>query len=200
MTESDMIARAKQYMEALSQGVNPLTGTPLLSGECASEERMKRCFAFTAQVLDKAYNDTLRKEYRTVRRDISNYHVSAEELSKFEYSDDPVGINKIRERFNALVDRTKVKPLKVTSITAFLLGAGLLAQGENEKYPTEAGMSVGITYAERTDPYTGRTYRQVVYTRAAQQFLVDNIDALCTLNAERQTRVALNGGAVEDDV
>ncbi len=196
MTESDMIARAKQYMESLADGINPLTGTPLIPGECASEERMKRCFAFTAQVLGQAYNDTLRKEYKTVRRNIDDYHVSAEELARFEFSDEPVGINKVREKFNALIDKRFVKPLKVTSLLAFLLGSGLLAQGDGEKYPTEAGMSMGISYVERTDPYTGQIRRQVLYSRAAQQFLVDNIDALCAINADRQARVKLNSGDV----
>lgn len=200
MTESDMIARAKQYMEALANGINPLTGTPLVPGECASEERMRRCFAYTAQVLERAYNDTLRKEYKRVRRNIDSYRVSPEELARFEFSDEPVGINTVRDKFNALIDRTVVKPLKVTSMLAFLLGSGLLMQKDGKKYPTEAGSSMGISCIDRKDPYTGQIRKQVVYSRDAQQFLVDNIDALCAINEDRQVRAGLMNGADEDEV
>lgn len=198
MTEADMIARAKQYMEALAEGFNPLTGTPLVPGECASEERMRRCFAYTAQVLERALEAEARRERKAFQKKASDFSLTADQLADFEYSEKPISASEFRRRINQLIDETATKALKLSSITGFLLGAGLLQLVGGEKLPTDAGDSLGITVEERTS-VNGRPYRVVLYSRAAQQFLVDNIDALCTLNADKQVRVSLNNGAAEDE-
>ena len=190
MTETDKIARARQYMELLAKGINPLTGVNLIPGECASEERMKRCFEYTAGILARAYDRELREEYRTVRKNAADFNLSPEELARFEFSDEPIGAGKLKEKLNALVDKTVTKPLKVTSITAFLISAGLLANEDGEKRPTPEGAGMGITVERRTNPY-GAEFEQILYSKQAQQFIIDNIDALCALNADNATRKAL---------
>lgn len=199
MTESDMIARAKQYMEALADGFNPLTGVPLIPGECASEERMRRCFAYTAQVLGRALDAETRRKRKSLQRRASDFTLTAEQLADFEFSEKPISASEFRRRINTLIDETDTKSLKLSSITGFLLGAGLLHLAEGEKLPTDDGNALGINVEERIS-VNGRPYKVVLYSRTAQQFLIDNIDALCTLNAERQARVALNSGAAADDV
>lgn len=194
MTESDIIARAKQYMDALASGINPITGVPLDPGECAADERMKRCFLYTSKVLSEAYDRKIREEYRTVRRNASDFFLTQEELAGFEYSDEPIGVTKIKDRLNVLRNEQNVKPLKVTSITAFLMGSGLLEMRENEKIPTDAGRAIGITVTERTDMYSGAVRKYVVYSREAQQFIIDNIDALCAINKNSAQRKAIIGG------
>ena len=65
MTELDTIKRAKMYMEKLSQGVNPIDGTPVPEGDLTRNARMSRCFAYVAQVLDKVVTNTAARVAKT---------------------------------------------------------------------------------------------------------------------------------------
>lgn len=65
MTELDTIKRAKMYMEKLSQGVNPIDGTPVPEGDLTRNARMSRCFAYVAQVLDKVVTNTAARAAKT---------------------------------------------------------------------------------------------------------------------------------------
>ena len=65
MTELDTIKRAKMYMEKLSQGINPIDGTPVPEGDLTRNARMSRCFAYVAQVLDKVVTNTAARVAKT---------------------------------------------------------------------------------------------------------------------------------------
>ena len=52
-------------MEKLSQGVNPIDGTPVPEGDLTRNARMSRCFAYVAQVLDKVVTNTAARAAKT---------------------------------------------------------------------------------------------------------------------------------------
>ena len=52
-------------MEKLSQGVNPIDGTPVPEGDLTRNARMSRCFAYVAQVLDKVVTNTAARVAKT---------------------------------------------------------------------------------------------------------------------------------------
>ena len=79
-----------------------------------------------------------------------------------------------------------MQKLKTTSITAFLLQSGLLFEeespnGSKNKRPTEAGRSLGITTTVRSGQ--NGEYTAVIYSKEAQQFIMDNLDAIVAVNA-----------------
>lgn len=53
MTELEMIRRAARYMKQLSQGIDPISGQEIGENSVLDEVRLARCFAFTADVLDR---------------------------------------------------------------------------------------------------------------------------------------------------
>ena len=78
-----------------------------------------------------------------------------------------------------------MRKLKTISITGYLMKTGLLAEevkpdGTKVKRPTEAGRSLGISTATRTGMYG--EYTAVIYDRDAQQFILDNPDAIAAIN------------------
>ena len=80
-----------------------------------------------------------------------------------------------------------MQKLKTTSITKFLLESGLLFEeesvsGSKNKRPTEAGRQHGISAAQRMSQ--NGEYTAVVYSREAQQFILDNLDAIIAINTE----------------
>ena len=84
--------------------------------------------------------------------------------------------------------------MKTTSVTAFLITSGLIEKTDNTVRPTDAGRAMGIEVLHKVSAYNGQPYDQVVYPRSVQQFIVDNIDALCAYNRERAIRTAANSG------
>ena len=194
MTEADMIARAKMYMEQLASGINPLTGQPLQSGECAAEERMRRCFEYTASVLDAAYRREIDREIKANRRCADEFNLTAEQIARYELSNEPIGLTAIRERFNSLVDISVTKRLKITAFTAFLIASGLIEEVDGIKRPTEEGRRMGIYEIERENLFSGHKYTQLVYSNEVQRFMLDNIDSLSAYNSDHAVRKAVNRG------
>ena len=78
--------------------------------------------------------------------------------------------------------------LTAPMVTEWLVSIGVLfievnAEGKNVKRPSSQGISFGISVEARTS--MNGPYSVVVYDRAAQQFLLDNMDAALEMN--RQT-------------
>ena len=82
--------------------------------------------------------------------------------------------------------------LSYSGIVEWLAEIGMMEDadmpdGKKTKRPTAIGRETGISVEERLG--TGGTYQVVVYNRAAQQFIVDNLDAIIfagNLNAQMQ--------------
>ena len=51
MEELDMIRRARQYLEALSSGTDPIGKKPIPQGETLLQPRLSRCFRYVAELL-----------------------------------------------------------------------------------------------------------------------------------------------------
>ena len=110
-----------------------------------------------------------------------------EARARYPFGDWPATASVIAQRLNELSDQTTMQKLKTTSITRFLLQAGLLFEevgpsGNKNKHPTEAGWKLGISTAQRSGQ--NGEYTIVVYDREAQRFILDNLDAIIALNAE----------------
>lgn len=43
MTELEIMKRAKQYIDALANGTDPLSGRPVQSGDVVNQVRISRC-------------------------------------------------------------------------------------------------------------------------------------------------------------
>ena len=114
------------------------------------------------------------------------YLLPLETRAQFRFSDRPVTVSVIAQQLNELVNQETMQKLKVTSISAFLMQSGLieaqeLPSGQAVKRPTDAGFSLGISTEQRTGQLGD--YTVVVYDRSAQQFLLDNLDAIIAINA-----------------
>ena len=51
MTELETMERARQYMEQLANGINPLDGSMIPDGEVVNQVRLSRCFFYVESVL-----------------------------------------------------------------------------------------------------------------------------------------------------
>ena len=186
MTELEILQHAKDYLDKLAKGIDPLTGREVPEGEIINNVRVSRCLFYVSDVLRQVIENGGIQVKAVKDSEKAPFALSFEDRSRYAFGDWPLSASQIAQRLNELVDLETMQKLKTTSITKFLLQSGLLfdeegSGGKKNKRPTEAGRELGISTQLRTGQ--NGDYTAVVYSREAQQFILDNLDAIITINA-----------------
>ena len=186
MTELEIMQHAKDYLDKLAKGIDPLTGREVPEGEILRNVRISRCLSYVSDVLRQVIENG-GVQVKTLREgEKAPYALSFEDRGRYAFGDWPLSVSQIAQRLNELVDLNSMQKLKTTSITKFLQQSGLLFDeegpgGSKNKRPTEAGWKLGIATQQRSGQ--NGDYTAVVYDRQAQQFILDNLDAIIAINA-----------------
>lgn len=178
MTELETIQHAKNYLDKLAQGINPLTNEPIPENELLNNVRISRCLFCTSDILRQVLENG-GVTPRAPREKKLPFHIDYETLTKFSYSDTPIAITQITERINDLVDTSNMKKISYTLIRNWLVDSGMLKEvvlsdEKTVKRPTIQGEQLGISVEHRVGQY-GKEYDVVVYGRSAQEFIIDNL-------------------------
>ena len=183
MTELDILRHAKMYMDKLANGIDPIMDQAAPEEDIINNVRLSRCFFYVSGVLEKVIENggVVGKKPRPTHP----FSLTYDQIRRYEFPDVSIPITALTQGINALSENEDMKKLKYTSISQFLEQSGMLevveqANGRKAKRPTDAGRSIGIYTEERTGqngPYTA-----VLYNRGAQQFILDNIDAIIEIN------------------
>lgn len=203
MTDLEILARARMYIDKLANGINPLDGTNLSDDDIVNNVRISRCLFYVTGILDKV----IANGGEVTASPISfggkvEFHLSAEQLEKFEYSSEPITISEIGRRLNALKDDNNMKNITLRSITSWLVNIGLLCEvhenGKTGKFATKAGTDIGIVCGNREGQYGG--YTLVLYGLDAQRFIIDNLEtALSFYENEKAEKYSLAGTPWTDE-
>lgn len=186
MTELEIMQHAKDYLDKLAKGIDPLTGREVPEGEIINNVRISRCLFYVSDVLRQVIENGGIQVKAVKENKKAPFALSFEDRARYSFGDWPATVSVIAQRLNELVDLNTMQKLKTTSITAFLMQSGLLFEeekpnGSKAKRPTEAGRALGISTAQRMGQ--NGEYTAVVYSREAQQFILDNLDAIMAINA-----------------
>ena len=184
MTELEKMQRAKMYLDKMANGINPITDEQTPDEDSLNNVRVSRCLFYVSDILRQVIENggIIGKQSKPSKHSFSVTH---DDLKRFTISSMPIPVSEITKRINELVANQTMTELKHTSITTFLIESGFLTQtdlgdGHYTKLPTEQGKSIGITVEERQGQ--NGTYRVTVYNTEAQQFILDNIDAIIEVN------------------
>jgi len=177
MTERDKLERARMYIYKLANGIDPISDREMPEDAVLNQVRLSRCFFYVAEALDRYI-----RNYERLNREKAPkkeaFALTPEQWRSIEISEQPIPISIFAQRVNAaLADENRVK-FAYRWATDWLLEAGYLhiPPGAKGKLPTDAGQGLGIFTQERQSqngPYTA-----VLYSREAQKFLLDNMDAM----------------------
>ncbi len=183
MTELEIMKLAKQYIDALANGTDPLSGKPVQNGDVVNQMRISRCLFYVSGVLQKVIdNGGEVQKKRIPRRQKALFSLTAEQASQLKPHTAAVSASRIVSVLNGLIDAEHTQKLKARELNDWLLSAGMLtevqnADGVKRKIPTPDGERLGIRGTALTDEKgTARQFN--VYDRQAQQFVFDNVDAL----------------------
>ena len=173
MTEKEKMQYAKNYIDQLANGINPLNGEPIRDDDIVNNIHISRCLFYVSFVLQNSIEND-----KNSSKNKLPFNISAEQLSKFQFSDDGITISEIVKRINNLVDLETFKKLQYTVISDWLVDIGMLevitkSDGKHSKRPTKQGEDLGIKTEQKTG-YNG-PYVAVTYNREAQQFIIDNL-------------------------
>ena len=183
MTDLEIMNRAKMYLDQLANGVNPLTGQPIPDGEILNNVRISRCLFYVSDILRQVIENggtVSRPRKSSAFRSV--FTVTPQQLTRFEFSDTPLKITEIVRQINEIVNDENMKRLQPINITEYLRENGFMEFRDNGynkqvRLPTQTGYSIGLTTDNRIAP-NGQPYTAVLYNRDAQQFIIDNMEAI----------------------
>ena len=194
MTELEIMERARSYMEMLANGVNPLNGEYIPEDEVVNNVRLSRCFFYVADVLRQVIENggvTAAKPVPKGKKQL--FSLSHEQRERYEISGIPLTVTEFAKRISALSDTENMQKLCYKSIRKWFIEVGLLyeetLEGKRCVCPTEAGLQNGIWEEERVRT-SGEIYKVVRYGPAAQQLVMDNLDAIIAINNRPKTETA----------
>ncbi|MCQ2449128.1 MAG: hypothetical protein MJ132_02920 [Clostridia bacterium] len=184
MTELEKMQHAKMYIDKLANGINPIDDTMIPEDDTLNNVRLSRCLFYVSdilrQVIQNGGNINSDKKAQKIP-----FYLTLEQRSQYVPANTPISVSEITRSLNSLVDLNRYKKLNYSKITDWLIRLGALEiqtdfAGKSKKVPTTRGAELGINVEKRSG-MTGE-YDVVVYNRDAQQFIVDNIDAIILQN------------------
>ena len=185
MTELEKMQRAKMYIDKMANGINPIDDAPAADSDMINNVWLSRCLFYVSDILRQVIdnNGVIGK----VKSSKKAFFLSADSINNFSFSKTPISVSEITKRLNDLADLEVCHKLKHSAITNWLISIGALeirelTDGRNTKRPTEQGKELGISSEKRMG--LNGEYVVVVYSKDAQQFILDNIEAIMALSSK----------------
>ena len=97
MEELQKLLRAREYLQQLSQGIDPISRQTLPEGNGLAGQRLRNCFAYVAGVLGQVIENG-GQVGRQTREKKAPFSISAQQLSQVELSDTPVSLSVVVQR------------------------------------------------------------------------------------------------------
>ena len=178
MTELETMQRAKMDIDKLAQGIDPISGEEMPWDSVLNNVRLARCFFYVSDVLGRVIANGGAIGGRPKKKEFT---ITQEQLAALFPTQRSLRISEFVEMLNQAVNDPDMKKLSTTSITNWLLAKGFLYKdesvaGKTSRRPTEEGIRLGRSTELRNGP--NGDYTAVYYNAGAQQFLLDNLEAI----------------------
>ena len=193
MTELEKIAYAKTFIDKLATGINPIDGSVIPDGDVVNNVRLSRCFFYVSDILRQIIDNGgigAAPVTKPKKQKKQAYFISPEQAAQFEYSDIPITATEIISRIMAVGPQEGVKKFPRRNLIQWLFCTELIEEREiNDivtKCPTAAGKEIGILFEQRQGQHG--VYYVLLYNREAQQFIIDNIEAVLSFDVMEYRR------------
>ena len=197
-SENAIIERAETYLRKLSCGVNPLTNEILPESDCCRQERISKCLAYVASLLQQQLNhdqvapvqeqkpEHQPKQPKAPKQGLS---LNAEDIARYRFFDHPVSISRVVRNVNELIPaNANMNHLLYADVANFLVQEGILSRqtaedGKEANLPTSLGESLGFEKGESDLRGHHNIYTQC--GQKAQQYILDNLQKCIAIANER---------------
>lgn len=172
----ELLKHAKNYIEKMANGINPLTGEVVPDNDTLNNIRISRCLFFVNDILKEVLLNGGIVNPKTKK---IPFNLTLESLNKIDYNEN-LSISRFVKKINDLKMNENMEKLKAVDVCKWLVSIGLLEEKEinnkKVKVPTEVGRNVGMYLEHRFAQYG--EYDIVLYKREAQEFIISNFDSL----------------------
>ena len=185
MTNLEKLTNAKDFMDKLSNGIDPVSDDVLTKEALLGNIDLSRCFFFVSDVLRQVIENGgfIGKRMRNYSH-LPPFALTDEQRNKIEVTERPTMIKSFTEGINNLIDINAMRKLKVTAVTKWLVDDGLLSEEtvdeKKRKVPTKKGEKLGIYSEAREGQYGG--YMAILYKEQAQRHITENLDKIIAIS------------------
>lgn len=181
------------YLERLLQGRHPVNNSVIENDTILTDENVKRCFSFIADILRKHIsnewnNQSDSKEdikimFKEDAQDVIEEMIQPKEISASE-------LELIVKSYDKKLFKDEVKKISAVRVSNWLLEKGYLVRvedvdGKHHREATEDGKIIGITNNVVEGQY-GKNYVQYRFTPKAQRFIYENLPEILTIRKKRR--------------
>lgn len=181
------LKKSKNYLDKLVEGVNPVNGKPISTREVIYDYKVSRQLEFLSEYLKNEIK-RLENNQNTKKDDeddeLMEFELSDKELKKVKLSEKPISLADICNMLNHLRPSSKMRKLKSISAIEVLNAFGLIDRVRRKIIPTETGKALGIQFKEFLS--NGAMLTKVLYSQAAQQFIVDHLKEITEINKSKR--------------
>ena len=192
MDKLQVIQRAKSYMDMLAKGIDPISGELVKNDSALQQERLQKCFSFVSEILDEVIKTNgivsmpateSSQGYTAVKKAV--FSINPQQRSNIRITNNPIIPSAFIKNINSVVDSENMEKLSLTTINKWLLKQGYLAESKvatvvnkNVKTVTPLSAQIGVIEQTVVDQKTGEAKTQLLFSRQAQEFLLDNIESI----------------------
>lgn len=196
MEKLQVIQRAKSYMDMLSNGIDPISGELVKNDSTFQQERLQKCFSFVSEILDEIIKTNgivtlpateFSHGYEAVKKK-SVFSLNQQQRNSIQVTNNPIIPSAFIKNINSVVDSDNMEKLSLTTINKWLLKQGYLTESKvptvinkNVKTVTPLSTQIGVIEQTVVDPKTGEAKTQLLFSRQAQEFILDNIESILSL-------------------
>lgn len=194
MNRRPIVQRAKEYMDLLAKGMDPICGEKADADSVASNPRLQKCFAFVSGILEELLdNDGFVElypgvegapQYERIRKKVP-FRLSGEQQRRVFIDREPVTARTFISRINRVIDGEAMERLSIKSIHAWLLKNGYISESKQPAVirrtvlkPLPKAAGIGILEQETLDPETGELSTRMVLSPEGQRFLLDHLEQM----------------------
>lgn len=178
--KKDELFELRYYANCLENGVDPTSGVVFQDDTIMNCKKIKNHNAKIRELLDSMIvaveNDGKKANNRKIP-----FFISKNEKSNLVYSEKPVSISEFCHGVNDILlpGMTRIIAKEITGGLEKLGYLETRTLGEEKQYKsaTEKGRSIGIMEEKRVNAY-GNNYCVNLYSKDAQQFVLENIEMI----------------------
>ncbi len=205
MNKRQVIQHAKNYLDLLAAGTDPISQEAIDGDSVVSRPQMQKCFQFVSAILREVLENNglvlLAPEeaqqapaavpvtvngssYELVRKKAA-FRLSAAQRQDVLISRLPITPSEFLKNVNRVVNPADMEKLSIKSVNAWLRKNAYISEGKTQTIvhktvwkPTRFAEEIGITEMDVPDAKTGEIKRQLMFSSQAQEFLLNHMEEI----------------------
>ena len=189
MNDTQKILYAKNYIDKMANGQNPLTDEFLSESDLLNNVKITRCLFFVSSLLQelvelKSQDNPASVTKRSFNKAKRPFEATKEVINAFPYNKSGLFVRDVCEYFNQFAEKENMRKVYSTAVYAWLTKNGYLLDVQNNgiSYKTTSGKgkAAGITSEPRKDK-DGKYYTLVRLGVEAQKLVVEYINQIAAM-------------------